>query len=261
MDLLSQEKILKVLLGYNPWWANGHVPKEFTRPVKRLAFYEASKIFHHAQIRREVILSGPRRVGKTTILYQMIEQELNEVPPKAILYVSFDHPILKLVDIGKILEIFQNNIAHDQTALFLFFDEIQYASDWDLWLKTLYDSQPSYKIMATGSASPVLAAKATESGVGRWTLIRIPTLSFYEYIEIKPLLLTRFLRRLVSLAASNYFLLAHCPTPPFLALLASWHSPGLRGQGPACVPFKLVIRLITSPPTPAAKQKAREAHL
>ncbi|GGI46266.1 ATPase [Paenibacillus marchantiophytorum] len=184
MDLLSDEKILKVLLGYNPWWTTGIVPKEFTRPVKRLAFYEASKIYHHAQIRREVILSGPRRVGKTTIMYQMIEQELNMVPAKAILYVSFDHPILKLVDIGKIIEIFQNNMAYDQTALYLFFDEIQYASDWDLWLKTLYDSQPSYKIMATGSASPVLAAKATESGVGRWTFIRIPTLSFYEYIEI-----------------------------------------------------------------------------
>jgi predicted AAA+ superfamily ATPase len=38
--------------------------------------------------------------------------------------------------------------------------------------------------MATGSASPILASKMPESGVGRWSLVKIPTLSFYEYIEL-----------------------------------------------------------------------------
>lgn len=184
MPFLSDEKVLKVLIGFNPWWATSQVPSEFTRPVKRLAFFEAGKIFEHPSLRREVILTGPRRVGKTTILYQTIEDRLQEISPKQILYVSFDHPMLKLCSIGEIIEVFQDNIAQDEKSLYLFFDEIQYASDWDAWLKMLYDQNPAYKIMATGSASPVLAAKMTESGVGRWTQIRIPTLSFYEYIQL-----------------------------------------------------------------------------
>lgn len=184
MSFISQEKILKVLLGFNPWWNSGQIPRDFIKPVKRLAFYEAKKYFYHTEIRREVILSGPRRVGKTTIMYQMIGDILEHSSPKQILYISFDHPMLKLCEIGDILEVFENNISQGSEDLFLFFDEIQYATDWDTWLKTLYDQHPSYKIMATGSASPILVSKISESGVGRWTQIKIPTLSFYEYIEL-----------------------------------------------------------------------------
>ncbi|WP_234410395.1 ATP-binding protein [Caldalkalibacillus mannanilyticus] len=184
MSFISQEKILKVLIGFNPWWSSGQVPRDFIKPVKRLALYEAKKYFYHTEIRREVILSGPRRVGKTTIMYQMIDDILKHSSAKQILYISFDHPMLKLCEIGDILEIFENNISQGTEQLYLFFDEIQYASNWDTWLKTLYDQHPSYRIMATGSASPVLASKVSESGVGRWTQIKIPTLSFYEYIEM-----------------------------------------------------------------------------
>lgn len=67
--------------------------------------------------------------------------------------------------------------------LCFFFDEVHYAGQWDLWLKYLYDHRKSCKVIATGSASPVLVAHTAESGVGRWTIIRIPTLSFYEYWE------------------------------------------------------------------------------
>ena len=185
MNFISDEKILKVLHGYNEWWTTNTVSSELTKPVKRLAYYEAKKIFERSVLKREVILSGPRRVGKTTIMYQTIDDCLKKgVSPKSVLYVSFDHPMLKLCDIGRILEVFQNNLNPDDRELYLFFDEIQYAQDWDLWLKTLYDRNPSYRIMATGSASPILAEKAKESGVGRWTTIRIPTLSFYEYIDL-----------------------------------------------------------------------------
>jgi hypothetical protein len=185
MTFLTDEQILKVLLGYNAWWNTEQLSPGLTRPVKRLAYYEAKKAFEHPHIRREVILSGPRRVGKTTILYQMIDDCLKMgVPARNILYVSFDHPMLKLCDFGRIMEVFRNNLNPDERDLYLFFDEVQYAQDWDLWLKTLYDRNPTYRIMATGSASPVLAEKAKESEVGRWTTIRIPTLSFYEYVEI-----------------------------------------------------------------------------
>jgi len=183
--LTTDEQILKVLYGYNAWWKTDHISSELTRPVKRLAYYEAKKAFEHSRLRRAVILSGPRRVGKTTILYQMIDEYLKKgVPAKNILYVSFDHPMLKLCNIGRMIEVFRHNLNPGERDLYFFFDEIQYAQDWDLWLKTLYDQNPTYRIMATGSASPVLAEKAKESGVGRWITIRIPTLSFYEYIEI-----------------------------------------------------------------------------
>lgn len=185
MSFLEQEQVLKVLIGFNPWWTSGGVSSEVNKPIKRVAFYEINRTFH-STLRRIIILSGARRVGKTTLMYQTINELLGKgVLPKAILYLSFDHPILKFFSIGQILELFLNNVVNSgNPELYLFFDEIQYAQDWDTWLKTLYDQNPGYRIMATGSANPIISSRGTESGVGRWVTIKIPTLSFYEYIEL-----------------------------------------------------------------------------
>ncbi|MGQ5712273.1 ATP-binding protein [Desulforudis sp. DRI-14] len=185
MAIISRERLLKVLFSFNPWWTTGNVPRESTKPVKRFAYYEADKVLNHPTIRRSVILSGARRVGKTTILYQLIEDLLGRgIPGKQILYVSLDHPILKFCTLDEVVEIYETNVGGGNEDLYFFFDEVHYAHEWDRWLKYFYDHRPTWKIVATGSASPVLAAQAAESGVGRWTVIRIPTLSFYEYCEL-----------------------------------------------------------------------------
>lgn len=183
--LISDENILQVLRGYNKWWESGNVPDDFAKPVKRFAYYEAKQSFEHPAIRRHVILTGPRRVGKSTIMYQTIQNVLDSgAPSKNVLYVSFDHPLLKISEMDRILKVFINNVAINE-HIYLFLDEIQYAHDWNGWLKTIYDHQPTFRVMATGSASPVLSEKMPESGVGRWVRIRIPTLSFYEYLELR----------------------------------------------------------------------------
>jgi len=184
-DLITEESILQILRGFNKWWETGFISSDFAKQTKRFAYYEAKLSFEHAEIRRHVILTGPRRVGKSTIMYQTIHDLLKKgIPPKNLLYVSFDHPILKMSEMDVILKVFINNVALDD-HMYLFLDEIQYATDWNGWLKTIYDTSPTYRVMATGSASPVLSEKMPESGVGRWTQIRIPTLSFYEYLEIR----------------------------------------------------------------------------
>lgn len=184
-DLITDESVLQVLRGYNKWWETERVPNDFAKPVKRFAYFDAKQSFEHATIRRHVILTGPRRVGKSTIMYQTIQDALESgVPSKNILYVSFDHPLLKVSEIDRTLKIFINNVALDEN-IFLFLDEIQYAHDWNGWLKTIYDNNPTYRVMATGSASPILSERLPESGVGRWVQIRIPTLSFYEYLELR----------------------------------------------------------------------------
>lgn len=185
MAIVDRARLIKVLFSFNPWWNAGVVPKDLTKPVKRFAFYEAYKILHHPTIRRSIIFSGARRVGKTTILYQLIEELLDRgIPATHILYVSFDHPILKFCTIDDIIEAYEENIAGGNDNWFFFFDEVHYANEWDLWMKIIYDHRKNCKIIATGSASPVLVAQASESGVGRWVIIKIPTLSFYEYCEL-----------------------------------------------------------------------------
>ena len=182
--ITSKESILKVLTAYNPWWKTGNVNPKMTKTYKRFAFYEAMKRLTDKDIRRSVVLTGTRRVGKTTIQYQMIEALLEMgVAPQKIVFISMDHPMLKLSQFQEVLECYHENIYPDQDVYY-FFDEVQYAQDWDKWLKTIYDNQPETKVVATGSASPVLIKGSRESGAGRWTVIQVPTLSFYEYCEL-----------------------------------------------------------------------------
>jgi len=142
------------------------------------------KRLNDTAIRRSVVLSGTRRVGKTTIEYQMIEALLNSgVSPQKILFISMDHPMLKLSSISDILECYHSNVYPDQDVYYFFY-EVQYAADWEKWLKIIFDMQPDTHVVATGSASPVLIKGSQESGAGRWTVIQVPTMSFYEYCEL-----------------------------------------------------------------------------
>lgn len=184
MAITSTENVIKLLYSYNPWWRVGMMPQDMVKPIKRFAYMESMRWLEHSSVRRFVLLSGARRVGKTTIMYQMIQRLLERgIQPKSIMYVSFDHPILKFYSIEELAEIYTTNINAGEKS-WLFFDEIQYANDWELYLKVFYDSKPNFYITATGSASPVIEKGAGDSGVGRWNIIRVPTLSFYEYCKI-----------------------------------------------------------------------------
>lgn len=184
MAITSKESVLKVLAAYNPWWKTGSVNAKMAKTYKRFAFHEAMKWLDQTDIRRTVMLTGTRRVGKTTIQYQMIEALLARgVAPQKIVFISMDHPMLKLSGMNEVLESYHENIYAEQDVYY-FFDEIQYAQDWDKWLKTIYDMQLDTQIVATSSASPALIKGNQESGAGRWTVIQVPTMSFYEYCEI-----------------------------------------------------------------------------
>ena len=206
MSITTRESILKVLRSFNPWWSNGAVNPALLRDYKRFAYHEAMKRLLNSDIRRTVVLTGTRRVGKTTIEYQMIDALLKDgVLPQQILFVSLDHPILKLAGLDEVLECYHENICATRDVYY-FFDEVQYATDWAAWLKTIYDMYPETRVVATGSASPALVKGSTESGAGRWSVIQVPTLSFYEYcaligipdIELDPTLKPSLLLKLTQ---------------------------------------------------------------
>lgn len=184
MSIVSEEQIIKVLRQYNPWWRAPSSIKEESKPQKRLAYYEALRIIKHPTLRRFAVLSGARRVGKTTIMYQMIEHLIEEgINPQNILYVSFDNPIVKLVNVDTVLSIYETLYPIEGTR-YLFLDEIQYTDHWELWMKVIYDHRKEIRLTATGSASPLLEKGAADSGTGRWSVLKIPTMSFYEYCRL-----------------------------------------------------------------------------
>lgn len=186
MTLVEKPEILRVLRGFNTWWTTNSVPGLQVKKLRRASFYEARALMQQEGLKRAVVLDGARRVGKTTILYQLADHLIRSgKDPRSVLYLTLEHPLLKLMSIDQILEIYDKEIAPTEGQRYILLDELQYVEDPTLWLKVLVDRHPDWKIIVTGSASIVFRDKDKESGVGRWVNVSVPTLSFYEYVMLK----------------------------------------------------------------------------
>ena len=184
MAIFTDNDILTILRDQNPWWVSGQVNPAVEKPYHRGEYYEASRVFFH-EIRRFPVLSGLRRVGKSCILYQMIGDLLRSgVPPIKIIYISLDTEVLTEAGLLHSLHLYRSTLNNDQ-EFYLFADEVQKDADWASVLKHIYDAFPLSRAAATGSASGKIEDKYHETGEGRLHLIKVPTLSFYEYCILK----------------------------------------------------------------------------
>jgi hypothetical protein len=130
---------------------------------------------------------GPRRVGKTVMIYHAIQALLAEgVPPKSIGYFSVDQPIYNGLSLEELLTYYQraSDVGYRTATVYVFFDEIQYLRNWEVHLKSVVDTHPNIKSTASGSAAAALRLKSTESGAGRFTEFLLPPLTFYEYLHL-----------------------------------------------------------------------------
>jgi predicted AAA+ superfamily ATPase len=174
---------MSVLRQYNPWWSGLRVPD--LPEWRRAAFREIDYWLRTPPAPRALLLSGARQIGKTTLLLQAVEALIaTGVPPQNILYATFDHPLLKLAGLDGTLKLWREYEPTAEGPEYLFLDEIQAMRDWQTWLKLQVDFQKNRRITVTGSAMP-LAVEGQESGVGRWHTIKLATLSFFEYLQIK----------------------------------------------------------------------------
>ena len=181
--IASPSDLIAVLRRYNPWWSGSRVQG---LPSWRRAVYRDIRSWLDAPPGgRALLLSGARQTGKTTLFLQAIEDLLEQgVPATNILYATFDHPLLKLIGLDALLDLWRDFETRSGGEVYLFLDEIQSAKDWQVWLKHQVDFQKKRRIAVTGSATPLLS-ESVESGVGRWQTVRLATLSFYEYLQLR----------------------------------------------------------------------------
>lgn len=162
--------------GQNPWWRDGSVPE--ARPYRRALVGATLTALLRDHPRRFQVILGPRRVGKTVSIYQMVADLLKRgAPPRSVVYLRLDHPDL----IGLRMQPPERKGGFT----FLFLDEVLYADRWDLWLKTMYDERWPVRVVATGSATAALRQARRESGVGRWEERVLSPLLFHDFLGIQ----------------------------------------------------------------------------
>lgn len=185
MREISLQEILDRLRFDNPWWSEPGIDDFYRAMPRRSYLHSFEQLVSEEDVHRAVILMGPRRVGKTVLVYQTIQHLLDAgVDGKSILYVSLETPFYTGLALEKIVNQFVALFAHTrQNRLYIFFDEIQYLKDWEIHLKSLVDSYRVFRFIATGSAAAALRLKSRESGAGRFTEFLLPPLTFAEYLR------------------------------------------------------------------------------
>jgi predicted AAA+ superfamily ATPase len=178
----------ELLRPYNPWWEDAG--DAFSRlPTFRRPIFD--DIFRGLKGTPQIIsITGPRRVGKSTIIRQMIRNLIEEdVDPREILYYSMDDPALFRADIDhdrvfdSIMETARKKAASSVTYIFL--DEIQRFERWELYLKKYYDLSYPVRFAISGSASSPIFKKSRESLLGRIKDYHLLPFSFREYLLYK----------------------------------------------------------------------------
>ncbi len=131
-------------------------------------------------------ISGLRRVGKTTILFQLINHLLDRgVDRRRVFYFQFSE---EAANLEKILSAFFSSFAADEAVrgeFYIFLDELQYAKKWQTTIKRYVDQNKRIKFIITGSASIYLWRQTRESLAGRLLDFRLDPLSFSEMLRLK----------------------------------------------------------------------------
>lgn len=140
-------------------------------------FYQTLVKQHFEQNRQMLFLAGPRQVGKTTIAKACGGNDF--------IYLNWD----KLPDRQKLIDenltIFnkvQSDIAGHESPLIIL-DELHKKANWKNYLKGIFDSYPSLKILITGSAKLTVYRRGNDSLMGRYFPYRVHPLSVRELVD------------------------------------------------------------------------------
>lgn len=182
---VSDSEIIQRLREENPWWTAGAgIDRDYAALPRRAYLPSFARLIQGEGPPRALLLLGPRRVGKTIMVFHAIDRLLRDgVPGRDILYVSLETPTYFGQSLDALVRRFAKLFERPGgTPLYVFFDEIQYLKEWEVHLKSLVDSQRGIRIVATGSAAAALKHKSAESGAGRFTEFVLPPLTFFEYL-------------------------------------------------------------------------------
>ena len=165
----------------NPQWRWNLFPV----PALRRDLFEVL----HTSLKSPLItfLSGPRRVGKSVLLKQLINNLIlqEKVQPTRILFFEFS-PNQDKELIWEVYRYFKQNILQSGESLYIFFDEVQVIPGFEITIKEIYDNldQTQEKMFITGSPSISYKRKMAESLAGRYLAYRLFPLNFREYLRL-----------------------------------------------------------------------------
>ena len=170
------DKIIKTILAE---WKGKNIPAVIPREINLQDYI-------NIKVNKIIVLNGFRRVGKTYILYGLVNELLNSNSREEVVHINFEDERIPLkTEFLSILlptaeELFRKKIKY------LFLDELHNIPNWSKWLRRIYDNQ-DIRIFISGSSSRMSENEIPTELRGRFLEIKIFPLSFKEFLKFKKL--------------------------------------------------------------------------
>ena len=130
------------------------------------------------------ILTGMRRVGKSTILNIIKDQVLKDVPDENKIYMNFESfEFFDIKDANALKDYLSEKLKDKEGKVYFFFDEIQLVKDWEKVVNGLRVSH-NCDIYITGSNSKLISGDLATLLAGRYVEFEIQPFTFDEFSEI-----------------------------------------------------------------------------
>ncbi len=171
--------IMRILADWNIWWEKKEVPKTFLGRER-----EKSKDLIDLLRAKEIkIVTGVRRSGKSTLLYQVIEHLLKKgISPKNILLINLEDAALAHYSLEEIYEAYLSEL-NPALGNFIFIDEAQRKKDWEKWIRKKYDLRHAANFFVSGSSSALLKKEYSTLLTGRNITLEIFPMNFKEFLD------------------------------------------------------------------------------
>jgi predicted AAA+ superfamily ATPase len=148
---------------------------------KRELYLERLRPFVDTQMIK--VIAGQRRIGKSYLLYQMMDEIKTLHPDAEIMYINkelfeFDH----LKNYADLVEYVHANRKQPDRKCYLFIDEIQDISEYEKALRSFF-AEKDFDIYCTGSNANLLSGELASTLSGRYIEIKVHGLSYGEFLQ------------------------------------------------------------------------------
>lgn len=193
---MDESRLQGILSRFNPWWQGEPVQRSlYSGEHKRRDLY---RLVDRVEERDVITLVGPRQVGKSTMIGQLIDYLITEknVPRRQVLFltteagtVSSDYNHI----IRDTLEVYEERIlgkafSEVESDIYVAFDEIQKAENWADTIKLYSDRYDSLTFILTGSVSTLISRETNETLVGRAKEQVMVPMKFIDYVRYQNIL-------------------------------------------------------------------------
>lgn len=147
---------------------------------KRKGYIDRIKPFMQKSVAK--VLTGQRRVGKSFLLYQLIEEILAEEPDANIIYVNLEDFTFSSLQTAEDLHSYIISHSKEKAKNYIFIDEIQDIPGFEKVIRSLLLNEDN-DIYITGSNAKMLSGELATYLSGRYIEFKIYSLSYSEFLE------------------------------------------------------------------------------